>query len=853
MAWTAALGVESPGLNLPVTIGGTGAAGGKGGAVTVNSTGDIRTSGFGSYGILAQSVGGGGGSGGNSTAGSFSINTMVENIGIGGKGDVGGNGDVVEVDSSGAIETDGDFASAIFAQSIGGGGGNGGNSTTLTTAVSVPIVTGWEDLLPSPSMQADLTIGGDGDGGGTGGRMDVTTTGKILTRGSFANGVLAQSIGGGGGVAGDSKTAIVELSMDPMDFIYGSMMSPSITIMLGGAAGLGGNGGEVSVNSQEDIATEGHFANGVLAQSIGGGGGTGGNVTKTSLSLGLSGMPGMTDLLGLTVDNSADIMVGGSDGGGGDGAGVTVRNHGDITTKGRFANGILAQSVGGGGGVGGDVTEYSVEMIDTPVDPLPIIASNPDADIRMGGRGGNGGNGGTVTVHNYGAIGTEGDFANGILAQSIGGGGGVAGSLSVNTRFLVDPEDPPSMVLTGSSAGSGNGGAVTVENSGDIVTHGRFAHGILAQSVGGGGGFGGISEEPGPDAGPGVSTLASGLRGVFMQNTGSGVGFAGSAGGSGSAGPVTVTHTGSIIADGMDSDGILAQSIGSSGLGGNISININSGTVRGGSGAGAGVNIDGGRDNTLTNAGAISALSGRAILGGVGNDTIHNYGTVSGGVHLGSGANAFNNEAGARFDPGTIIDLGNGNALTNAGILSPGGLGAIVDTTLIGDLVLSASSVLEMEIGGFTPGSFDSLDVTGSVTSAGTVGCNGRRDGPDDPPESFLPDGRCQLLLPAGLRHCFGDRPGREHDSTVPRCRFRSRLDADVLQFLRRPIELPVRRVWTGWRVVPSGHPHDSCAGCLAAGRHWSRPSRLGPQKDERVNNCGRAPDMSGALPLRLL
>ena len=300
-----------------------------------------------------------------------------------------------------------------------------------------------------------------------------------------------------------------------------------------------------------------------------------------------------------------------------------------------------------------------------------------------------------------------------------------------------------SMSLRGNNSGVGDGGAVIVENSANLTTHGGFAHGILAQSIGGGGGFAGISEDTGS------STLDfSSETAVLLQNMGFGVGFAGSVGGSGNAGPVSVTHTGSIttfgdashgilaqsvtghgtagpvsvtlhsdiIAHGVNSDGIHAQSMGDYGNG-NISIN-NGGTVRGGSGTGAGVNIDGGANNTLTNAagGSISALSGRAIVGSSGSDTIINYGTVAGAVELGGGINGFHNNLGARFDTGLTIGLGAGNTLTNEGILSPGGLGTILNTTLIGNFVQSDLGILEIDVGGFATGSFDSLTITGTAT-----------------------------------------------------------------------------------------------------------------------------------------
>jgi hypothetical protein len=65
------------------------------------------------------------------------------------------------------------------------------------------------------------------------------------------------------------------------------------------------------------------------------------------------------------------------------------------------------------------------------------------------------------------------------------------------------------------------------------------------------------------------------------------------------------------------------------------------GVVQGGTGSGAGVRFLDGADNSLINHGAISALSTMAITGGKGNDTIDNYGTVTGNVDLGTGSNAF--------------------------------------------------------------------------------------------------------------------------------------------------------------------------------------------------------------------
>ncbi len=664
-AWT--VGTFVPGVDLPTftfgfSVGGKAGEGGSGQAVTIDSAGDISTSASHSYGILAQSVGGGGGYGGNSTANTVAINSWNSTISVGGEGGKGGSGRAVQVTSAGNIATAGDFAYGMLGQSIGGGGGAGGNSTSLVA--DAELVMSLQDLVPSGDFMANTSIGGSGDGGGDGGSVDVSNTGNIVTEGSFASGILAQSIGGGGGAGGDSREIQVEISSNPMD------------------------------------------------------------------SLGFFGALGVT----------SELSVGGSGGTGGDAGAVIVHNSGKVTAAGDFAHGILAQSIGGGGGVGGDSTQVSVTFLEMPTEfSFPFLPTT--SSVILGGSGGEGGNGGDLVVHNSGDIITEGHFANGILAQSIGGGGGANGSTTVKS-FGPMSGLQSSMSLRGNNNGVGDGGAVIVENSANITTHGGFAHGILAQSIGGGGGFAGISEDSGS------STLDfSSETGILLQNMGFGVGFAGSVGGSGNAGPVSVTHTGSITTygdtahgilaqsaaghngtvgpvtvtlaseittHGVDSDGIHAQSVGGSGSG-NITIN-NGGTIRGGSGAGAGVNIDGGANNILTNNGSISALSGKAIVGSGGNDSIINHGTVAGSVQLGGGINGFLNNPGARFDTGLTIDFGAGNALTNAGILSPGGQGAILSTTLIGNLLQLQSGILEIDIGGFTPGLSDFIDITGTLT-----------------------------------------------------------------------------------------------------------------------------------------
>jgi hypothetical protein len=88
---------------------------------------------------------------------------------------------------------------------------------------------------------------------------------------------------------------------------------------------------------------------------------------------------------------------------------VTVTQTGDIATSGVAAHGVLAQSIGGGGGYGGNM--------DSGIDTFGQM------NFGWAQGGGNGGDGDAVSIHTTGKIQTSGSGAIGILAQSIGGGG----------------------------------------------------------------------------------------------------------------------------------------------------------------------------------------------------------------------------------------------------------------------------------------------------------------------------------------------------------------------------------------------------------------------------------------------
>jgi uncharacterized protein YhjY with autotransporter beta-barrel domain len=554
------------GASVNLGFGGKGGVGGSGSMVRVASGADILTTGSEAHGIVAQSVGGGGGTGG------FSIAAGVTAFGgssftLGGEGGSGSKGGKVDVTSGGRIETEGDYAHGILAQSIGGGGGNGGMSGSA--------MVNFSGLIPMPpeipvSVSANFAIGlgGKGGSGGTADSVVVTNDGGIITHGDFSQGIVAQSIGGGGGNGGKAiaATANIGLTTD---------ISPSISVdfglALGGSGGTGNHGGVVDVKNNGGIDTEGDGAHGILAQSIGGGGGTGGSARALTLGLDPSEWVGVTNPL--AISQTVDIAIGGSGGAAGNGSLVRVESSGGILTRGADAHGIFAQSIGGGGGAGGggyhglDLSDLGVpeELIPDWGTLESPIQSLQDIQVVVGGRGGASGHGGAVDIHSSGGVWTLGDGSFGILAQSIGGGGGIGG---------VGALGDGTVGLGGRGGAAGNGDAVTIEASGPVETSGIGAHAIVAQSIGGGGGIAGNV-----DGG--------------MTDFGLKLAIGGNGGSAGGGGAVTVNASGDIVTRGQGSSGILAQSVGGGGgIGGDFGPGLGFMGSAGGDGSGGAVSVD---------------------------------------------------------------------------------------------------------------------------------------------------------------------------------------------------------------------------------------------------------------------
>ena len=604
-------------------IGGNGGNGGDGGVVAayLESSSLIRTRGAQADGVLAQSIGGGGGTGGGGSTASEGKTSIT--LSMGGTGGSGGSGDKVEITHAGKLETYGNASHGIFAQSIGGGGGNGGSLAapddapdtvgeiwaTLKNAVGADAYKKWaadkknadtkealdafikdiqntdtyksladsfkksdfykemqasgkkitdyldkqsKGAVKRPDVSLTASLGGNGGAGNRGGIVKLTQTGTILTTGNLSHGMLAQSIGGGGGQGGVAYAS--------------GTNKTNLSATLGGKGGSGNIGGAVEVKNAGSIESYGEASYGMFAQSIGGGGGNGvGALSSDNKNLVLN------------------FTAGGSGGQGSDGGSVKVFSDGTIRTHGAEAHAIVAQSIGAGGGafmMSANTKADAPQASDTQaasagtikellkavgIEKIPAAStesgdkkpSSKSGSFTLGGSGGASGSGNTVQVVHGGTIATSGTAAFGILAQSIGGGGGISNAAGSpgGVKYAVS--------YGGNGGAAGHGGNVFVHFKGkaSIQTSGDNSTAVFAQSIGGGGGYGG----------------ASVLQGWTLPVLG------GSGGSSGNGGYIEIGGPGvsnvAIQTTGAKAHGIFAQSLG--GGGGKISDALKTdGTVR---------------------------------------------------------------------------------------------------------------------------------------------------------------------------------------------------------------------------------------------------------------------------------
>jgi uncharacterized protein YhjY with autotransporter beta-barrel domain len=948
---------DFPSISLSMAIGGVGGSGGAGNSVQLGNAGMVATSGAGSVGMVAQSIGGGGGTGGDASSASTASGgayDITASLALGGAGGNGGDGGVAGVKNSGLIVTTGESADGMLVQSVGGGGGEGGSGDAKGNSKSGKSISGSASLggagggggdghsttainsggaiitlgdgaigigaqsigggggragggaaSASGNYSATLSVGGSGGSGGSTYNVDsnnnpltIVTVGNtkgssILTFGADATGMIAQSIGGGGGLAGKSATNLatnksskgdgsngssntqtaiagaasnygangngvvndynnlsgaitfansllgnnvsgaLSVSDDPASDLDGLAQSrgetqddnksPTISFNLsvGGSGGSGGAAGAVSVTNGGLVATLGQESDAIIAQSIGGGGGKGGAASTATSN-----------------DYSGTLSVGGTGGHGGNGGQPTVINTGTVITEGSLAAGIMAQSIAGGGGIGGVATSSVSSNSKSSGNSSADDGGFKSLQLSVGGNGGANGESGQVYVTSSGSIQTAAHDSIGIIAQSIAGGGGIVKSLatdlegaggsasakqtdySINLKFggvggsagtsgLVNVTTQAGgtittsgddsygilaqsvaggggLVLGGKPVGStgsdffgtgqmtgyvnndgGNNAGVFVTVGDTIATSGKGAVGILAQSIGGGGGlagdtgdneqytgFGSSSTKHKGDGGAvtvtvnqgaTVSTSGDNAPAIFVQSIGGGGGrvtndsgaYTGTAGGTGIAGTITVAVNGTVQATGQGSGGIFAQSEGDSasnspmsiivGTSGKIVVGQNN-VPTGANGTSAAIYIDhGGKDaadaNTVTNDGLVqtygSVKNAVAVYSNAGYTSVINNGTMAGDVLLtnNGGSGCFTNNG--TFNSGDMVTVGK-CPLVNAGTVNVGGAGVIGKTTISGDYLQKAGGKLVVDAD-FAAGKSDVLTIDGAATIAGTI------------------------------------------------------------------------------------------------------------------------------------
>ncbi len=699
----AALSVPDPLMvgsgGLTETLGSS--AVGSGASAQYGNANPITTTGAGAIGFMGQSIGGGGGASGVtgdatfSGGGSFSVTLGATGGGDGGK--------LAVANTATGIQTGGDYAHniasgdgavAMLGQSIGGGGGSAIAAISLSSGTAGTL---------------SQTLGGSESALSNGAQLVFTSGGQITTYGRFAPGLVGQTIGGGGGFSA-------------MTFATGVAAS-GVSFQLGSTGGAGGSADPLqssawTINTGA-INTSGKLSDGLVAQGIGAGGGLTGFVSD-----GTQNPPLIASQLG-----AAGNAVG-------NGSAVTFTSAGfqsSITTTGGGAAGLIAQSIGGGGGV---AQAYGV---------------SGGGPVTLGATGAASGDGRDVNVITQQTVSTSGAYAYGIVAQSIGGGGGLLQAFDANGNALR-------LQLLGGAGGGGNGGNVSVTSNAAIGTTGAGAHGIVAQSVAGGGGI-----------------VGGGVFATSLPITTTG--FAGSAGGAGTAGTVTVNSQANITTMGLNSTAVFAELIDRFGLGGVIGVTLGNAatgtalTTLGGGGLGNGVAFVGGSSNaaspnTLINYTTLtttSLINGMTITGAFGSEDVSNYGHLIGSVNLVGGpsqlplpdhpgeVNTIENMPfhsnpslfSGVFDSGPSIVLSNNVAppaadiFTNGGLISPGALLNVFTTNVAGNFVQTVSPGGCGSFGNPTttcgyygvdfdmkPQVTDRLNVSGTATVSGAVVVN---------------------------------------------------------------------------------------------------------------------------------
>jgi hypothetical protein len=384
---------------------------------------------------------------------------------------------------------------------------------------------------------------------------------------------------------------------------------------------------------------------------------------------------------------------------------LSITSTGDITSG---FDGIEASATN-------DVAVTSVGNV-TSQDDIGIEASSRRGNVSVTSTG-------DVTTFNEVAIyassgGTVNLVSRGTLTAS--GSGEMSGIEARGSRSVFDDGEVQSDSL----------GDVVVSNTGNITVSGGFrGYGIFGQSNGGNITIvndGDITASVDDSFGIKVRAFST-----YVKNGPYSYAYDDDSQRIAISGDVNITSNGNITS--VNGPAVYAFAV----SGSDVTVALESGVVQGQTG----VEFKGGKTNTLTNRASLSGANW-AILGDTGDETVDNYNLVTGNVDLVAGnvelgnvisvevdtppsdINAFNNHIGATFASGAIANLGEGNTLTNAGNLSPGGAGTVLTTVLTGNLVQTASGTFTVDVDEGGAQEADLLQVSGTASFAGSVAPN---------------------------------------------------------------------------------------------------------------------------------
>ena len=694
-------------------------------------------------GVFAETIGVGDSLTISVDTGPFGIITQG-NIALGIFAGTVGDNSAVDVTNEGAISTPGDYSVGILAYAWGVSSdveitNRGAISTEGYTARGIEASTG--NLFIGPGNNSSVTL---------------NNWGRIDTQGEASPGINTFTLG---------DNSIITIANHGV-ISTGSNGSTGISATTGDAFSVTGDYSSITLTNHGAITTEGDGSLGIFTQSVGKDADI--NIDNraaiTTQNNDAGGIVAQTFGIDseVTVINDGAITTGGVEArgivvstgepfsGGGDNSSITLTNRGKIETTGVDSDGILAVSIGRNA----SITLNNMGIITTQRDNARGISAatfgvgsavniTNGAEIRIGGddaagAGANDAAGifassstGDIDVVSTANISTKGDRSSAIEASS-GNPGLGSGSVSVTSRGnLTTNGSRAHGIFARSSFGDKGDEAVAVSSTGDITADGELSWGILAQTTNNNVTV--ISEGDITATQAGIFTEVSsnnlGLIGNIKINSTGDIDVTGDSAFSGiqadsANGDVEITSSGNITIERNRGFGIRTFSA----AGFSTTVDVMEGEITGGSGDGAGIALDGaaGTTNTLNVNGPVtlSALSGAAVLGGVGDTTINNWGILNtvtkGAIVLGAGANAFNNRFGGVFNAGGRVDLGTGNLFTNDGMLSPGGLGNIATTNVTGHFIQSDTGILAIDVRIGTPGA-DLADINGEADLSGLV------------------------------------------------------------------------------------------------------------------------------------